>query len=155
MLGITAGAYVAGNPFSTTDIGMSDDGEPQGTAGKPMLSVLRHKKIGEIVVVVTRYFGGIKLGAGGLVRAYSSSVQQVLEKLKLQKIVLMKRAEIIIPYEYENSIRMIFKKIGVNILDIQYKETISMKIESPEGISNDLNPQIKNITAGKCEILWD
>ncbi len=59
-------AFIAGNPYSTTDIGFGDDGEVTGTAGKPMLGVLQHKKIGEIVVVVTRYYGGVKLGTGGL-----------------------------------------------------------------------------------------
>ena len=64
-------AYVAGPPGDTARVGMSDDGEPHGTAGKPILTVLLHSEIGEIVAVVTRYFGGTKLGKGGLVRAYS------------------------------------------------------------------------------------
>ncbi|MEH6457607.1 MAG: YigZ family protein, partial [Cocleimonas sp.] len=67
-------AYVAGPAADSAKIGMSDDGEPHGTAGKPMLNVLLHSDIGEIVAVVTRYFGGTKLGPGGLVKAYSGSV---------------------------------------------------------------------------------
>lgn len=63
-------AYVAGEPGSTAQIGASDDGEPKGTAGRPMLTVLLHCGVGEIAAVVTRYFGGILLGTGGLVRAY-------------------------------------------------------------------------------------
>jgi len=64
-------AFIAGNPNSSPEIGMGDDGEVSGTAGKTMLNVLQHKGIGEIVAVVSRYFGGVKLGPGGLVRRLS------------------------------------------------------------------------------------
>jgi uncharacterized YigZ family protein len=80
-------AYIAGHPEHSVERASSDDGEPQGTAGKPMLNVLQHKGIGEVVVVVSRYFGGIKLGAGGLVRAYSSAVQQAMDALTLTQRV--------------------------------------------------------------------
>ena len=68
---------------------------------KPMLSVLQHKRIGEIVVVVTRYFGGIKLGPGGLVRAYTSSLQLALDKINLERRVSVIPATIVIDYQYE------------------------------------------------------
>ena len=74
-------AYVVGPPGSSAQIGMSDDGEPHGTAGKPMLTVLLHADVGDVTAVVTRYFGGTKLGKGGLVRAYSGGVQQALATL--------------------------------------------------------------------------
>ena len=74
-------AFVAGPPGSTAQIGMSDDGEPGGTAGRPMLAVLLGSGIGDIAVVVTRYYGGTKLGTGGLVRAYSGGVKAVLDAL--------------------------------------------------------------------------
>ena len=72
-------AYLLGNPADARSAGMSDDGEPAGTAGKPILNVIQHGALGDVLVVVIRYFGGIKLGAGGLVRAYSSATQQALE----------------------------------------------------------------------------
>lgn len=68
-------AFVAGPPGSTNQIGLSDDGEPHGTAGRPMLTVLMHSDVGEAVAIVTRYNGGVKLGTGGLARAYSGTVQ--------------------------------------------------------------------------------
>lgn len=74
-------AYVVGPPGSTGQIGMSDAGEPHGSAGRPMLTVLQHSGIGDIVAVVTRYFGGVLLGVGGLVRAYSGGVQFALNTL--------------------------------------------------------------------------
>src|SRR4051812_21661975 len=66
-------AFVAGPPGDTNRIGMSDDGEPHGTAGRPMLTVLTHSGVGDIVAVVTRYYGGTKLGTGGLVKAYGGA----------------------------------------------------------------------------------
>src|SRR5512146_1043212 len=74
-------AFVAGPPGSTDRIGMSDAGEPHGTAGRPMLNALLHGRVGDIVAVVTRYYGGTKLGTGGLVRAYAGCVQHALETL--------------------------------------------------------------------------
>lgn len=78
-------AFNAGRGNETAFIGCSDDGEPKGTAGRPMLNVLVHSGVGEITVVVTRYFGGILLGTGGLVRAYQDSVKDVLDKLPLKE----------------------------------------------------------------------
>ena len=80
-------AFVAGPPGSTARIGMSDDGEPHGTAGRPMLTVLMHSGVGEIAAVVTRYYGGTKLGTGGLVRAYSAAVQEALARLERRERV--------------------------------------------------------------------
>jgi uncharacterized YigZ family protein len=74
-------AYVVGPPGSTGQVGMSDDGEPHGTAGRPMLTVLLHGGVGDVVAVVTRYYGGTKLGTGGLVRAYGGAVQEALATL--------------------------------------------------------------------------
>lgn len=74
-------AFVAGPPGEQTAIGFSDDGEPGGTAGRPMFQVLEGSGVGQIGCVVTRYFGGTKLGTGGLVRAYSQAVQKALESL--------------------------------------------------------------------------
>ncbi|GAK29250.1 YigZ family protein, partial [Serratia liquefaciens] len=71
-------AFVAGPPTDSQQLGFSDDGEPSGTAGKPILAQLMGSGIGEITAVVVRYYGGIKLGTGGLVRAYGSGVQQAL-----------------------------------------------------------------------------
>lgn len=72
-------AYNAGAPGDTAQVGASDDGEPKGTAGRPMLTALLHSDVGEVAAVVTRYFGGILLGTGGLVRAYQGSVKLGLE----------------------------------------------------------------------------
>jgi uncharacterized YigZ family protein len=144
-------AYVAGNPFDTLQIGMSDDGEPQGTAGKPMLSILQHRKIGEIVAVVTRYFGGIKLGTGGLVRAYSSSVQMALQKLALATYVALATAQITLTYPHEDRIRRLLEKMQVTIKDVIYEDWVVMMVEFPANIEMELQRQIGNQTRGEAQ----
>jgi uncharacterized YigZ family protein len=145
-------AFVAGNPFSTTEIGFGDDREVSGTAGKPMLSVLQHKKIGEIVVLVSRYFRGTKLGTGGLVRAYSSSVQLALENLPLVNCVVVKNVQISFDYQYENSVRQILNRMNIQIIDSIYQEKVDMKIEVPIDGLEELNIELQNSTSGKVAI---
>lgn len=78
-------AYIAGAPDDASQYNQSDDGEPRGTAGKPMLNVLLHSGLGNTVVVISRYFGGIKLGTGGLVRAYTQGVSEALKTLETRQ----------------------------------------------------------------------
>ena len=91
-------AYVIGPPGITDRIGMSDDGEPHGTAGRPMLTVLQHCGVGDIVAVVTRYYGGTKLGTGGLVKAYGGAVQLALESLPRTPRVDYAYLEVVVGY---------------------------------------------------------
>lgn len=91
-------AYVAGLPGQTDRIGSSDDGEPSGTAGRPMLQILLHCGVGEICVVVSRWFGGVKLGTGGLVRAYQDSVRENLLTLPCREHIRQARLSIEIDY---------------------------------------------------------
>lgn len=147
-------AFVAGNPDSTTDIGFGDDGEVSGTAGKPILSVLQHKKIGEIVVVVSRYFGGTKLGTGRLVRAYTSSVQDALDKLPLEDCVALKSITLKFDYQYENTVRQVLNKFSLEIADSIYTDNVDMKLEVPEDNLNQLETELQNSTSGKVNILY-
>lgn len=91
-------AFAAGAPGATARVGFSDDGEPHGTAGRPMLTMLLHGGVGEVAAVVTRYFGGVKLGTGGLVRAYQGAVRLGLDTLPRRERVVPVRVEVIIDY---------------------------------------------------------
>ena len=93
-------AYAAGAPGETTHIGSSDDGEPHGTAGRPMLQIILHNPVGEICIVVSRWFGGVKLGTGGLVRAYQESVRENLASLPLRHCLNETKLRITIAYTY-------------------------------------------------------
>lgn len=107
----------------------SDDGEPSGTAGAPMLNILKKENLCNILVVVTRYFGGILLGTGGLVRAYSQSTQDVIEKsdiiLKHEGYV----ARLEVEYKDLEKLRYFCKKREINIIEIEYLENVIVKIE--------------------------
>jgi uncharacterized YigZ family protein len=144
-------AFIAGRPNSSAEVGMGDDGEVPGTAGKPMLNVLQHKEIGEIVVVVTRYFGGVKLGPGGLVRAYTSSLQQALDILELKHCVVMKSAELVLDFQYENSVRQVLKKAGIEPGDAKYGDSVVFNVEIPVDLYDKLIEDIGNQTRGKVK----
>lgn len=147
-------AYIAGEPNNTVEIGMSDDGEPQGTAGKPMLNVLQHKNVGEVVVVVTRYFGGVKLGAGGLVRAYSGAVQAVMEELPLANVVAVKEAQLQFPYAHESSIRHLLDSLKIEVVNTHYQEQVLMHIKVPENQAGELEEKAINQTHGEATLRW-
>ena len=93
-------AYAAGAPGQTGKVGYSDDGEPHGTAGRPMLTMLLHGGVGELAAVVTRYFGGIKLGTGGLVRADQGMVKLGLETLPTREHMIPARVEVVLDYPH-------------------------------------------------------
>lgn len=146
-------AYIAGHPVSTTDIALSDDGEPQGTAGKPIMNVLQHHGIGEISVVVVRYFGGIKLGSGGLVRAYSSSAQLAIEKLKTQLLVPTKAFKVAFDYALETKVRVYLDKQKINPIKSEYLERIFMELEVAEFQLTQTQQDLINVTAGKLSLV--
>ena len=98
-------AYAAGAPGHTAQIGSSDDGEPHGTAGRPMLQVMLHSGVGELCVVVSRWFGGVKLGTGGLVRAYQDSVRENLSSLPLVERVPKARLALTVEYAHVDALR--------------------------------------------------
>lgn len=115
-------AYQIGPPKSPTTAAMSDDGEPSGTAGKPILNVLQHKDVGDVMVIVIRYFGGIKLGAGGLVRAYSHATQMAMEQLTTVTNVALKSYQIAFTFENENLLRRWLSSYGGEISTISYRD---------------------------------
>ncbi|MBW2368613.1 MAG: YigZ family protein [Deltaproteobacteria bacterium] len=145
-------AFVAGNPHGVGQMGMSDDGEPSGTAGKPILNILQHKKIGEIVAVVTRYFGGIKLGTGGLVRAYSSATQLAMDHLRLKEFTVLKTARITISYAYEPAIRRLLETMQVTFFDVAYTEQVVVTAGIPEHLADDVIQRIADRTQGSAAI---
>lgn len=144
-------AYIAGAP-NTTIRSMSDDGEPSGTAGMPMLKVLEYSGYGDIVVAVVRYFGGTKLGTGGLQRAYSDAVSLVLADLPTKLKVHRTTLELTFDYTHDGSISRLLDRYDVESVDANYaqKVTLSIAIASSELII--FRRELTNITAGNVEI---
>lgn len=114
----------------------SDDGEPNQTAGKPMLGVLLSKKMNNVLVVVVRYFGGIKLGAGGLVRAYVNSVSNVLDKSQLYEKKLLDVVSLSVPYNYNKELFYYLEKNSYIIKNKEFDDRIHV-IVSKENINID------------------
>lgn len=130
----------------------SDDGEPSGTAGIPMLEVLRKKDLTNCLVISTRYFGGILLGAGGLVRAYTKSIVGVLEKSKIVRKELFYNLDIILDYIFLGKIENILKNFDLKILNIEYLEKVKINLS----VRKDKFERLKNImineTSDNCII---
>ena len=145
-------AYVAGPPGDTARIGMSDDGEPHGTAGKPILTVLLHSEIGEIVAVVTRYFGGTKLGTGGLVRAYSGSVKNALAGLPITEKMDIVTITAILDYSKIIAVRQMIESFNSEIIEEKYQADVSFKIELPKNNKDSFIHAITNLTGGEILI---
>ena len=119
-------AYIVGDPNNTTSAGFDDDGEPNGTAGRPILNVLQHKSIGNVIIIVVRYFGGIKLGAGGLTRAYAGSAQAVVDEMILSPYVPMTQIQILATFATEAQCRYIIENLGGHIDDVTYSKQVTL-----------------------------
>ncbi|WP_295723027.1 YigZ family protein [uncultured Methanobrevibacter sp.] len=110
--------------------GYDDDGEPSGTAGKPMINVLEKNDLSNIVAIVTRYFGGVKLGAGGLVRAYSHAVLTALEEAEIVNMESFNIYEALFDYRDIKDIEAAFRKYNINIIKKDYAQQVSYTIAS-------------------------
>lgn len=141
-------AYVIGEHFQVQRC--SDDGEPSGTAGKPMLDVLLGEEIHDVVVVVTRYFGGTLLGTGGLVRAYSGSTKEgllaskVITKLHGQKLAVQT------DYTGVGKIQYILGQRGIRILNSVYTDKVEMEVLLPEAEIESVMSEIREGTNGQA-----
>ncbi len=131
-------AYLLGSPFQPTSMAMSDDGEPANTAGKPILNVLQHHDIGNIMVVVVRYFGGVKLGAGGLVRAYSQASQQLIDSVTKDPFVSTVILHINCEFSQEQYVRHICQQHSGHVLDCTYTSVVSILLECPEKVQSEI-----------------
>lgn len=121
----------------------SDDGEPSGTAGAPMLEILEKQSIYNVVVIVTRYFGGILLGTGGLVRAYSDSLKEAIKKSTLVEQEPGYEAEIKLPYADFEKFKYYCKKNNINIINSEYSDFIICKIEMNDAEKNRLEIEFR------------
>lgn len=121
----------------------SDDGEPSGTAGAPMLNILSKNNIVNVLVIVTRYFGGILLGTGGLVKAYSDSTQNSILKSKFAKIIKGIEIKLEIEYSEFEKVKYYFRKKEINIKSIKYLENIICNIEMKKEFLDEFMKEIE------------
>ncbi|MBE9374823.1 YigZ family protein [Saccharopolyspora sp. HNM0983] len=129
----------------------SDDGEPAGTAGTPMLEVLRHNEITNTVAVVTRYFGGVLLGAGGLVRAYGSAVSATLEQVGTVERRAMRMISTTVDYGVAGRLENELRAAGYRLADVDYRESVRLHILVPESGVPEFRTWIAETTGGAAE----
>lgn len=127
----------------------SDDGEPSGTAGRPALAVLQGSGLGDVVLVITRYFGGTKLGTGGLVRAYSDSVRAVLEKVERSARVMTDTVMAVFPYTYLERVRRLVSVCGGEILDEEFTADVTVTTRFREEDTPQFQAQMAELTSGR------
>lgn len=144
-------AYLVGYGASTI-AGMSDDGEPAGTAGRPMMAVLRGADLGDITVIVTRYFGGTLLGVGGLVRAYSDAARAVLAIVPRTERVIYQRMMIHLPYPDYAAIRRLLEVNAAVIVNEVFAADVTMVVDLPANHATAIAQQIGEQSAGRARI---
>lgn len=145
-------ATVAGAPNDSQQYGFSDDGEPSGTAGKPMLNILLGSGLGEICAVVVRYYGGVLLGTGGLVRAYGNGVQQAL---KLADTVMkVERSQYTLTCQYPQWawIEAMLKHFDVKLVEQQFTEHVNLTLAIAPEQAEQLSAQLHDRSAGQLKL---
>lgn len=145
-------AYVIGNTRQPKTQAFSDDGEPTGTAGKPMLHVLTERDVGNSLAVVVRYFGGVKLGAGGLVRAYSGAVSDAVNHAELVQVIPSVQMQILVDFAKETKIRHIVNQYQGQILNVDYATRVTLDISLAAAQAELFAQQVINETAGDAVV---
>jgi len=143
-------AYAVGPPGSTDAVASGDDGEPAGTAGRPMLGVLLNSGLGDIVAVVTRYFGGVKLGKGGLVRAYRGAVQHALRDVTTRERVDVVEQVVVVPYAAVDAVRRVVEREGGAVEAGDYGEEVALTLSVPEDRLGAVERAVQDVTSGRA-----
>ena len=130
-----------------------DDGEPSGTAGRPMLDVLRHQQLDGVLATVVRYFGGVKLGAGGLVRAYTDAVAQALLQAEKIEHIPVQTLNCELAYAHEGVARNLIAELGGELLTVSHGQAVCLHLRLPTTAVDALQEQLLSITRG--ELGWE
>lgn len=142
--------YIIGGGNTVTEY-FSDDGEPSGTSGKPALTVLRGSGLGDVVLVVTRYFGGTLLGTGGLVKAYTEAAQSVVNAVERGQRIPVHVALAAIPYNLLERVRILVNKNHGEVLGEEYAGDITMTLQFPVEQYEAFQTDLRELSAGKIQ----
>lgn len=131
----------------------SDNGEPQGTSGAPMVRMLVSEGLTNVAIVVTRYFGGIKLGTGGLVRAYTGTAKLALDEAGIKEVKEMLELVVDMDYTYLPRLQKIAGDMKFEISSIDYSDTVTLTIDTAAERGDDIRSMLADMTSGKAKIL--
>jgi uncharacterized YigZ family protein len=143
-------AYLLGDPQGSPKMRFDDDGEPSGTAGRPILNVLQRRRVGDALLVVVRYFGGVKLGAGGLVRAYSGTASQLLDRVELAAASPRFPLSIRLDYGDERNARRILGRLGIAVVSADYSREVTLAVRVSEDERKAALEEISELTGGRA-----
>ena len=143
-------AFVIGHGSSVIEH-CSDDGEPAGTAGRPILAVLKGSGLGDIVVVIVRFFGGTKLGTGGLVRAYTDATQKVLAELEMAYRAECYTSKVVIPYTFYERVVLLIREHSGEVLEDEFSEEVSLSVRILAERYPSFQSKLTNLTSGLCK----
>ena len=143
-------AFIIGGGNSVTEY-CSDDGEPSGTSGRPALAVLRGSGLGDVALVVTRYFGGTKLGKGGLVKAYTESAQLVVNAVRRARKLEVHVARLAVPYPLLERIRLLVPQHRGEILGEDFAADVTMTVQFPVDHMPAFQGALQELSAGKLQ----
>ena len=129
-----------------------DDGEPKGSAGKPVLKVIQNKGLRNVVVVVTRYFGGIKLGYGGLVKAYSDTASLAIENAGITEVHETERFEVAFPYNLFHTVKETVENAGGRVVGEEYGQLVKFTVETRKGEAEELMELLTEKTRGRARL---
>lgn len=135
--------------------GQSDDGEPHGTAGRPVLEVMKGARLSEAVILVVRWFGGTKLGTGGLVKAYTTAAQLALEQTPTEELVARRGFALSLPYRFYEKGRELLAERGALFSGEDFGETVRITGELPEAEAAPAAARLRDLTAGAVELELD
>ena len=142
--------YIIGGGNTVTEY-FSDDGEPSGTSGKPALAVLRGSGFGDVVLVITRYFGGTLLGTGGLVKAYTESTQLVVNAVGRGKRVSMHLVILAIPYNLLERLRLVVSRQHGEIIGEEFGADVTVTVRLPEDSFGEFQEELRELSLGKSQ----
>ena len=144
-------AFVAGAPNDSQQLGFSDDGEPSGTAGRPILGQINSFELTDVLVIVVRYFGGILLGTGGLITAYKEAARDALSQAEIVEKVITQRFEIRFGYELMNEVLRVFKEFEPDILKSELQYDCRYVVDVPKASSEQFFHKMNTIYGVKIE----
>ncbi len=133
------------------DSGLDDDGEPSGTAARPMYNVLVHKDVFNVLAVVVRYWGGIKLGAGGLTRAYGQAISEAIKTAELIPMEAMCERRFVVQFADESTLRRLCEQCEVSVLDAQYGDAVTLRLNMKSSQANAFTQQAFDLLRGALE----
>lgn len=130
----------------------SDDGEPAGTAGRPILEILKKQGITNTIAIVTRYFGGVKLGASGLIRAYGHAVVLALEEAQIADYIPHDVVTVCVPYSFVSTVERLTSEQGLTVADRSFADTVTFTLHIPQEQTEAVKHSLINATNGRAQI---